>query len=58
MNWALLVMVCARWCEPQYVELFESKAECAKAKPADTKLFSTAGEKHYCIPAAKGEVKK
>lgn len=58
MNWALLVMVCARVCEPQYVELFETKAECAKAKPADTSPWGKAGSKHYCIPVAKGEVRK
>lgn len=42
MTWALVFMICARMCEPHYVELYSSKAECV-AK-VDNRYRS------YCIP--------
>lgn len=52
MTWALVVMVCSRFCTPQYVEIYPTKAACeAKVQPGG--LFKT--QSGYCVPTTKGE---
>lgn len=50
MNWALVFLTCMRMCQPQYVELYQTKEECMKQAP-DPKLFQTTTV--YCVPVAK-----
>ena len=54
MNWALIVVVCMRWCEPQYVELYPTRQACVAklVKPERWKQTS-----YYCAPVATGESK-
>lgn len=50
MNWALVVSTCIRFCVPQYVELFQTKAECqANVQKADNH------KAYNCVVAVKGE---
>jgi hypothetical protein len=49
MNWALVFLTCVRMCQPQYVELYQTKEECMKQ--VDPKLFQTTTT--YCVPVAR-----
>lgn len=53
MGWALIFMTCARVCTPQYVELYQTKAQCIAKMPKDKPMF--ASEFQYCVPVAKNE---
>ena len=48
MTWALVIMICVRFCQPQYVELYSTKEACVAVMKAET--FTSRGQ--YCIPAA------
>lgn len=50
MNWALVVMMCTRFCEPQYVELTPTKATCVAKLEATKGRFST---NNKCVPVVK-----
>ena len=50
MNWALVFLMCTRWCEPQYVELYPTKEACV-AKLSPDKFMTT--KNIYCVPVAK-----
>lgn len=45
--WALVTMVCVRFCQPQYVELYPTKEACIAVAKVET--ITTRGQ--YCVPA-------
>lgn len=50
MTWALIVMVCTRWCTPQYVELYPTRTACTAQINNPKGAFSK--DTHYCVPVA------
>lgn len=46
MTWALVTMICVRFCQPQYVELYPSKEACMSAVKADGSR-----KDYHCVPA-------
>ena len=52
MTWALIFMSCTRFCVPQYVEYYETKAKCVARVP-ETKFLTT--QDKFCVPMTKGE---
>lgn len=49
MNWVLVVMMCSRYCTPQYAELYPTRAACEQ----NIKNHSTwTNRGDYCIPVA------
>jgi hypothetical protein len=51
MNWALIVMICGRFCYPQYVELYTTQQECTQQIKTPSSSWMT--QTHYCVPVAK-----
>ena len=52
-EWVLVIMLCARNCQPQYAEIYQTKAAC-EAKITDAgSHFSL--PKQYCVPLIRGK---
>jgi len=51
MTWALVFMMCTRWCTPQYVELYPDKASCMAKVPPKSNWLSE--NNISCVPIAK-----
>lgn len=50
MTWALITMLCTRFCQPQYVELYTTRDQCQQ----QMKPQSNWGQQtQYCVPVAK-----
>ena len=50
MSWALIVMICSRLCQPQYVEVYQTREQCTQQiKQPGTFGYQT----QYCVPIAK-----
>jgi hypothetical protein len=54
-EWALIVLLCSRFCVPQYVEIYASKTAC------ESNLNTTSGtfrQERYCAPVVKTSTKQ
>lgn len=50
-EWALIIMMCGRFCVPQYVEVYATKSACEVNIAKPTGVFSR--EDRYCVPVVK-----
>lgn len=55
MTWALVVMVCARLCTPNYVELYPTRKACM-AHVVEAGIMQQ--QKQYCVPVSTDKEEK
>lgn len=54
-EWALIVMLCSRFCVPQYVEIYQTKSACESNLNTVSTSFR---QERYCAPVIKTKESK